>query len=65
MQIDYEYLGLSIVLILIGTYLIKNNNFWKLDKNDLKMISKIQLFGSGIASLLIVIIVLVYLLLNK
>lgn len=55
---SYEFFGLSIFLIFIGINLIVKNKFWKLDDNDLKRIPEIQLFGSGIASLLIGIIII-------
>lgn len=61
---DYEFLGLSIILIFTGITLILKNKFWKIDDKDLKKIPEIQLFGSGVASLLIGLVILIKLILN-
>lgn len=62
---DYEFLGLSIILIFTGITLILKNKFWKLDDKDLKKITEIQLFGSGVASLLIGVVVFIKLILTN
>ncbi len=58
-MIDLEWLFLAISLILAGVYLIKNNQYCKLQKNDLKMIPEIQLFFSGIIAFLLGLITLI------
>ncbi|MBW1619817.1 hypothetical protein [Empedobacter falsenii] len=57
---DYELLGLSILLIISGVYFMLNNKFWKLDITDLKKNIELSLFLSGIMALILGISVFFY-----
>lgn len=57
---DYELLGLSILLIISGVYFILKNKFWKLDITDLKKSIEMKLFFSGFIALILGLSVLYY-----